>query len=356
MIRLSVRTSAGRYEVLVGEGLLADLGGALRGAGLTARTLIADAAVFPLHGDEARRLVSTVIEVPPGEGSKSLPEAERLWSSLLETGHGRSDAIVALGGGVTGDLAGFVAATLHRGVPFVQAPTTLLAQVDSSVGGKVAIDHPLGKNLIGAFHQPRLVVADTATLATLPARERWSGLAEIVKAALLGDAALFDLLERDLEAIAAAPTADVVARSIAIKARIVEQDEREGGLRRVLNLGHTVGHALELLANPPGFADAVLTHGEAVAYGMRAALRLSRRHAGLAGKDERRALDLLARFPLPKLPALDRDALLAAMGRDKKREGAAVHSVVVPALGSATTLPAGGDLLREAIDLALDAP
>jgi len=358
MIRLPVRTSAGSYEVLVGEGLLAELGGALRAAGVAVRTVIADANALRLHGERALRTIAgaAVIEVPPGEGSKSLAEAERLWTALLERGHGRSDALLALGGGVTGDLAGFVAATLHRGVPFVQAPTTLLAQVDSSVGGKVAIDHPLGKNLIGAFHQPRLVVADVAALATLPGRERWSGLAEIVKAALLGDEALFRTLEEDLEAIAAAPPAAVVARAIAIKAKVVEADEREGGLRRILNLGHTVGHALELLANPPGFTAPVLTHGEAVAYGMRAAVRLSRRHAGLPEARERRALELLARFPLPPLPPLDREALLAAMLRDKKREGAAIHYVVVPAIGSATTLRAGADLLREAIDLALDVP
>ncbi|WP_373047053.1 3-dehydroquinate synthase [Vulgatibacter sp.] len=344
MITVPVETPSGAYEVLVGAGLLDTLAARLHGR----IAVITDETVLALHG-AALPADALVLSVPPGEASKSLAQAERLWTALLAAGIGRSDTIVAFGGGVVGDLAGFVAATLHRGTPFVQVPTTLLAQVDSSVGGKVAIDHPLGKNLIGAFHQPRLVLADLRTLETLPIRERWSGLAEIVKAALLGDLELLALLERDLEAIAERPGAEAVARSIAIKARIVAADEKESGLRRVLNLGHTVGHALEVAA---GYG--ALTHGEAVVYGMRAALRISERYAGLSRADAERALALLRRFPSGPLPVRDTDALLAAAGRDKKREGAHVHYVVLPALGQAATLRADEGMLREAIDAALE--
>lgn len=352
MIRVAVEVAPRAYEVRVGAGLLADLAPALREVGVAGRVaVIADDTALALHGAAALATLgdAPILAVPPGEGSKSIEQAQRLWGALIEAGIGRGDCVLALGGGVVGDLAGFVAATLHRGIDLVQVPTTLLAQVDASVGGKVAIDHPLGKNLIGAFHQPRLVVADVGALATLPARERWSGLAEIAKAALLGDAALFARLEAELETIAAAPPAEVVARAVAIKARVVAADEREGGLRRVLNLGHTVGHALEHAC------AGALTHGEAVVYGMRAAIRLSQRRAGLAAAGARRALALLDRFPVPPLPPLDREALLALALRDKKRVGGAVHFVVVPALGQAATLPADARTLREAIDLALEA-
>lgn len=350
-IALPVHTPSGAYAVQVGEHLLADLPQRLAAAGLRGRVaIVADERVLALHPLAMPDAV--VIAVPSGEASKSLREAERLWTALLEAGFGRSDTLVAYGGGVAGDLAGFVAATLHRGMPFVQVPTTLLSQVDSSVGGKVAIDHPLGKNLVGAFHQPRLVVADVAALATLPVRERWSGLAEIAKAALLGDLDLLALLERHLEDIAGnepVPTIDAIARAIRVKAQIVAQDERESGLRRVLNLGHTVGHALEVVC---GYG--VLTHGEAVLLGMRAAVRISHEHAGLPAGDADRALTLLARFPVPDLGPIDRDAVLAAAFRDKKREGARVHYVVLESLGNAATLPADEALLREAVHAALE--
>ena len=355
MIEIPVETPSGAYAVHVGRDLLGDLGARLAAAGARGRVaVVADATVRALHGDAALRSLpdAVVLEVPPGEASKSLAQADRLWTALLEAGIGRGDTLVALGGGVAGDLAGFVAATLHRGMAFVQVPTTLLSQVDSSVGGKVAIDHPLGKNLIGAFHQPRLVVADVATLATLPERERWSGLAEIAKAALLGDRALLALLETGLEAIAAGEpeaTAAAVARSIRVKARIVAADERETGLRRVLNLGHTVGHALELVA---GYGT--LTHGEAVLLGMRAAIEVSRRCAGLSAAEAARVLALLARFPVRPPRDLDRAAVVGAALRDKKREGARVHYVVLGAIGSAHTIAADEPLLRLAVDAALE--
>lgn len=355
MIELPIDTPSGAYSVQIGSGLIADLGPRLAAAGVKGRiAVVADANVLALHGEAALRTLPApvVIDVPPGEPSKSLQQADRLWTALLAAGIGRSDTLVALGGGVVGDLAGFVAATLHRGMPFVQVPTTLLSQVDSSVGGKVAIDHPLGKNLIGAFHQPRLVVADVSTLATLPVRERWSGLAEIAKAALLGDPELLALLERNLEAIAAGapePTAQAVARAVRVKAKVVAQDERETGLRRVLNLGHTVGHALELVAGL-----GTLTHGEAVLLGLRAAVAISVQHAGLSPADAARARALLARFPVEPPRDLDPRAVLEAALRDKKREGARVHYVVLSAIGSAHTIAADEALLRAAIDAALE--
>lgn len=351
---IAVSTPSGSYAVEVGSDLLATLPEALRRAGLSGEAaLVADRRVLSLHGHRlAGTRFSTVVEVPEGEASKSIREAERLWTALLQAGLQRGDAIVALGGGVVGDLAGFVAATIHRGVPFVQLPTTLLAQVDSSVGGKVAIDHPLGKNLIGAFHQPRLVVADVATLRTLPLRERWSGLVEVVKAALLADEPFFAWLEDRLEAIAEGDEAaqiEAIARSVEIKARIVEADERETGPRRHLNLGHTIGHALEVAS---GYGH--LTHGEAVLVGLHAAVRISERHADLPAAQAARIRRLLGRFPKPELPPLHASALLAATLRDKKRVGRAVRFVVLSRIGVAGTVAADEAMLQEAIEAALE--
>ncbi|HWV37251.1 MAG TPA: 3-dehydroquinate synthase [Vulgatibacter sp.] len=363
MIELRIRAGPAPYPFRAGPGLLESLGSSLRELGLVGKVaVISDADAFSRWGVPALRSLGEAdlpwinVEVPPGERSKTLAHAGELYGKLIEHGVGRGDTVVALGGGMVGDLAGFVAATYHRGLSFVQVPTTLLAQVDSSVGGKVAVDHPLGKNLVGAFHHPRLVLADTRTLATLPARQRWSGLAEVAKAALIADPSFLEFLEQHLDALSGdeAPDAllsEAIARAVRIKAGIVEADERETSLRRVLNFGHTIGHALEAAT---GYV--ALTHGEAVVKGMKAALVVSWQLGRLGQTEAERALALLARFPAPPpfVPP-PRDAVIAAARRDKKAEGAELRYVILTALGRTEVLPhLPTPLLEAAVDVALE--
>lgn len=280
----TVRVSLGEraYDVVIGPGLLAGAGERIRALAPRARlAVVTDETVAGLHLStlraslDAAGVVHSLHVLPPGEQTKSFGWLERLSGELLDQKLERGDLIVALGGGVIGDLAGFAAAIFKRGVDFVQIPTTLLAQVDSSVGGKTAIDTPQGKNLIGAFHQPRLVLADLDVLGTLPAREVRCGLAEVIKYGLLGDPAFFEWLEAEGSAgvLAGDPAAlaRAVRRSVETKAEIVAEDEREAGRRALLNLGHTFGHALEAEV---GFGDALL-HGEAVGLGCAMAFRFS---------------------------------------------------------------------------------
>jgi len=270
------------YSIDIEQGLLDRLGENLAGVHQGGKVaVITDRRVEKLYGQPVDRSLQSAgyqtvtLSVRPGERSKSVRTATRLCGELLDSKFDRSSLIVALGGGVVGDLAGFVAAVYMRGIAYVQVPTTLLAQVDSSVGGKVAVDHPECKNLIGAFHQPRYVAADTSVLATLPRREVRCGLAEIVKHTVLGDPDLFDRISADPEPFVRAdpePIGEAIRRSCALKAYVVTEDERESGLRAILNLGHTVGHALESAAGYSG-----MLHGEAVSYGMIAAARISER-------------------------------------------------------------------------------
>jgi len=291
-----------------------------------------------LRGLRAAGLRTARIDVPRGETHKSLREAGRIYEALLRAGADRGTAIVALGGGKVGDLAGFVAATYLRGVPFVQVPTTVLAMVDASVGGKVAVNLPQGKNLAGAFHQPRLVWIDAATLGSLPVRERAAGMAEIVKAGAILDADFFACLERDVErALALEPEVllPVLERACAIKADVVVKDERETGLRMLLNLGHTLGHAIEALQRYRG-----ILHGEAVAIGMVYAARRSEELGLAAAGTAARLGDLLARCALPTaLPPFSRKAYLAALRVDKKRRDARIRYVVLRAIGKADIVP-----------------
>jgi 3-dehydroquinate synthase len=277
-------------------------------------------------------------DVPDGERSKSLAQAGKLYDALLAAGADRGSAIVALGGGVVGDLAGFVAATLLRGVAVVQVPTSLLAMVDSSVGGKTGVNVPRGKNLVGAFHQPRLVWIDAATLRTLPPRQLRAGLAEVVKHAAIRDAGLFAALEAEGEGLlAAAPERFVplLARNCAIKAAVVAADERETGLRMLLNFGHTLGHAVEALARYRG-----VLHGEAVAIGMAFAARRSEALGLAEPGTAARLVALLERLGLPtELPAHPRRAYLAALSVDKKKRDARIRFVVLRAIGRAETVP-----------------
>lgn len=291
-----------------------------------------------LHGETLTRGLgrcrAETILVPAGERQKSLHRAAALWDQLLAKGADRSSVMVAFGGGVIGDLAGFVAATYMRGVPYVQLPTTLLAQVDSSVGGKVAINHPRAKNLIGAFYQPRLVIADVAVLSTLRPRDYREGLAEVVKTAAIADARLFEWLEQNRAAVLAREAEAltfVVRRCCEIKAGVVEADERESGPRAVLNFGHTVAHAIESLM---GYG--ALRHGEAVAIGMAAAARISRLLDLLPGDDEGRLIGLLAAFGLPtRLPDIPVAGILDAVRADKKAVGGVPRFVLLRGIGRA---------------------
>ena len=340
------------YPVLIGPGLLDEAGRHIRPLLRRARTaVVADETVARLHGERllsalaAAGLEVNLVTIPSGEASKSFEQLAQLSDDLLALSLDRGDLIIAFGGGVTGDLAGFAAAIYKRGVDFVQIPTTLLAQVDSSVGGKTAIDTPRGKNLIGAFHQPRLVLADLDVLETLPEREIRAGYAEIVKYGLLGDFGFFEWLEangaavlrRDPDALAHA-----VARSVEMKAEIVAEDEREAGRRALLNLGHTFGHALEAEV---GFGEALL-HGEAVALGCAQAFRFSAAQGLCPAQEARRVEAALSAAGLPtrmdQVPGAPfaAERLIAHMAQDKKAEGGALTLILARAVGEAFTAKA----------------
>jgi 3-dehydroquinate synthase len=305
-----------------------------------------DENVAPLYLDAVRNSLRTAglgvsqVILPAGEHEKSLARAEELYGVLFDRGVRRSDTLVALGGGVIGDLTGFVAATYQRGLGFVQVPTTLLAQVDASVGGKVAVDFRAGKNYVGTFHQPRLVVADLRTLHTLPLRELRSGAAEVAKHGLLAGGDVLRRAQRLARSplAAEAVTQELVAGSIAYKAGVVESDEREAGVRAVLNLGHTIGHAIEAATRFRRWS-----HGEAVALGLRAALRLSAELCGLPAADEQAGQALLDGLGLPaRLTGASARDVCDLVPRDKKpgpdgvgyvllrRPGAPVIGVRVP--------------------------
>lgn len=270
--------------------------------------------------------------LPPGEGQKSLRNASRLYDRLTALGADRQTPIVALGGGVVGDLAGFVASTYLRGLPLVQVPTSLISQVDSSVGGKVGVNHPRGKNLIGAFYHPRTVIVDPATLATLPRRELVSGMAEVVKCGMIRHEGFFHFVERNVEKFYALDrfvTEEVIATCVSVKAEVVEKDEREEGLRAILNYGHTVGHALETIGGYRRFR-----HGEAISIGMacaaRVALHLGLADASLVETQER----LLTRLGLPTVVRHVRaNAVLAAMRTDKKRREGRIRMILPTQIG-----------------------
>jgi 3-dehydroquinate synthase len=334
--------------------------GLMREAGLDAERcfVVTDENVASLYLDRlmealrAARFTPEAHVVAPGEQSKSEAPLRRLYDAALEWGLDRQTPVAALGGGVVGDLAGFAAATLLRGLPLVHLPTSLVAQVDSSLGGKTGINHATGKNLIGAFHQPALVAADPEVLETLPQREWTSGLAEVVKHALIADANLLAFLREHWAAILnreAGLLPEMIHRAARVKAEVVAEDEREQGRRAILNFGHTFGHAIEHAAGYGSF-----THGEAVAVGMRAALFLSReRHPDFDGDA---ALDLVTRLPVRGGdPArLSFEALRRAMQQDKKNEGDAVRFVLLRAAGEAHV--AGGfddDTLEAAWQFAL---
>ncbi|MCJ7752858.1 MAG: 3-dehydroquinate synthase [Armatimonadetes bacterium] len=324
------------YEIHIGAGLLARAGDFISAAAGSRGFVVTHPVIARLHGETLARGLGAfraeTVLVPVGERQKSVRRAAAVWDELLDRGADRRSVIVAFGGGVIGDLAGFVAATFMRGVPYVQIPTTLLAQVDSSVGGKVGVNHPKAKNLIGAFHQPRLVVADVAVLATLRARDYREGLAEAVKTAAIADADLFDWVERNAAALSCRETgamSHLVRRCCEIKAEVVRADERESGPRAILNFGHTVGHALESLTDYRS-----LRHGEAVAIGMVAAARIARLRGILPVECEERLARLLSSLRLPTgIPGTPAEAILGAMRSDKKAVAGVPRFVLPRAIG-----------------------
>ena len=344
------------YDVLVEHGLLARAGETMLSSGLPLcrAAVISDQTVAGFHAEAlmaslgAAGFHPTLHTVPAGEGSKSMTHVEKLCREMIRSGHDRKSMVVALGGGVVGDLAGFVAAIFYRGIPFVQIPTTIVSQVDSSVGGKTGVNVAEGKNLLGAFHQPSLVLVDPVTLATLAEREYCEGFAEAIKHAAIRDAGMMDELAA-LDPAGREVPADLLARNIAIKARIVEQDEYETkDVRALLNFGHTIGHGIEA-AVPYGR----MLHGEAIALGLRAALFLSEKHAGLDAAAGRRVVDLLEKFKLPLvLPEeITTDTVMNRLARDKKFNAGAVRFVVIDALGSArVTKDITAEDLREAVE------
>lgn len=336
---LQLETPSRHYPIVVGWGVLDRLGDLLREAGLVgAAHVISDTHVLPRHGDRAllslreAGLQADAFAIPAGEASKTLDTAATVYDWLTAHRAERGHTVVALGGGMVGDLAGFVAATYLRGMPLVQAPTSVLAMVDASIGGKVAVDHREGKNLIGAFYQPRLVIQDISTLKTLPHRMLVEGCGEIVKHAFILDPELLIDLEEhgdDLLHLEPAIAVDIVRRNVALKASVVAKDERDTGRRAILNYGHTVGHGIEAAAD---YTDVL--HGEAVAVGMMAAAEIGRRIGVTPPEVVERQRALLARFGLPtRGPKLDADRVLAAIALDKKVAGGAVRWVLLEDVG-----------------------
>jgi 3-dehydroquinate synthase len=355
---VTVDTGRDRYDIVIGHGLLA-LPHCWAGLPRAAQAVVvSNATIAPLW---AARLVQalqphyrqvTVIELPDGEAHKDWPALNAIFDHLLTHGADRKTVLFALGGGVVGDITGFAAGCYMRGVPFVQVPTTLLAQVDSSVGGKTAINHALGKNMIGLFYQPQRVVCDLDTLQTLPQREFIAGLAEVIKYGPIADEGFLGWIEHHLDdLLAREPGAltHAIRRSCEIKAQVVGQDEKEGGLRAILNFGHTFGHAIE-----SGLGYGQWLHGEAVGCGMRMATDLSVRLGLLPPEALQRMHRLLVQAGLPvQAPDLGAETYLDWMGRDKKAEAGEIRFVVLESMGRAVVRPAPDDLVCQVLEAAV---
>jgi 3-dehydroquinate synthase len=337
---LDVDLGTRSYPIYIGPGLLGDAALLNRHIAQGRVAVVSNTTVAPLYLERVRAAlgerIAAVSIIPDGEQYKTLETAATIYDALLSARCDRRTTVLALGGGVVGDMAGFVAATYQRGVPFLQVPTTLLAQVDSSVGGKTGVNHPRGKNMIGAFHQPCCVVADTDTLATLPGREFAAGLAEVIKYGLIGDRPFLEWLHDNVGALRSREPAaliEAIRRSCANKARVVAADEREEGARALLNFGHTFGHAIETAT---GYAS--LLHGEAVAIGMLMAAELSARMGWLRAGEVQSVRELLLAAGLPVDPpaGLDVDQFLGLMASDKKVAAGRIRLVLLRALGDAT--------------------
>jgi len=340
MHTLHVELDERSYPVYIGRDLFDDhslLGKHITG---TQVVLVSNDTVAPVYLDRVRaalgeRHLITEVILPDGEQFKTLDTLSQIFDQVMADRHNRSTTFIAVGGGVVGDITGFAAACYQRGVHFIQVPTTLLAQVDSSVGGKTAVNHPLGKNMIGAFYQPQAVLIDTQTLHTLPARELSAGLAEVVKYGLIGDEPFYRWLQADMPKLLAreeSALAEAIERSCANKARVVAEDEREAGLRAILNLGHTFGHAIE---TAQGYGNWL--HGEAVATGMLLAARLSANRGWLAGEEVEGLQRLLVSMQLPVAPPPEMSpaTFIDLMGRDKKVIDGRLRLVLLRAIGEA---------------------
>jgi len=338
MKKIDVRLGQNSYSVYIGTGILSQTGQRLKESGYSGKAvIITNPVVKKLYGNLVKLSLieagykTTILEVPDGEEYKSLESAGKLYQQLAEFGAERSTVILALGGGVIGDLAGFVAATYMRGVPLVQLPTTLLAQCDSSIGGKTAVNHGLLKNEIGAFYQPKMTVADISTLKTLPTEELTGGLAEVIKYAVIKDAQFFVYLEKHLDLIKALDDnvlETIVAKSAQIKVEVVEIDEKDTGLRNILNFGHTVGHAVESVTNFQ------IAHGQAVAFGMVAAAKISSELGILDSGNVTRLKSLLEKAGLiTKLPLTEVKQVMQAMRYDKKVQNGKIRFVLPRAIG-----------------------
>jgi 3-dehydroquinate synthase len=352
-----IETASRRYPAYVGWGTLDRLGELMRDQGLhDAAWLISDDTVLPRHGDRALAALRSAgfraeaFAIPSGESSKSLDTASTVFDWLVSQRAERGHTIVALGGGVVGDLAGFVAATYLRGVSLVMVPTTILSMVDASIGGKVAVDHPRGKNLIGAFYQPQVIVDDIAILKTLPPRTLREGFAEVIKHGLIRDASLVADLETSADGllhVEPALTVEMIRRNVAIKAAVVAEDERDTGLRAILNYGHTIGHAIEAAADYQG-----VLHGEAISAGMMAAAEIGRRLGVTPDRVIERQRALFEHYGLPTTAprGLDAERVLSAMALDKKTSGGVVTWVLLEGAGKAVLrddIPM--DLVREVV-------
>jgi len=337
--RLHVRTASGEYAIDIAAGAARRLGSIIDAlAAPKRRFIVSNATVWRLHGEALSGITpEEPILLPDGERFKQLPTVGRIYDALIRAGADRATTIVAVGGGVIGDIAGFAAATYLRGVPVVQVPTTLLAQVDSAIGGKVGVNHAAGKNLIGAYHQPSAVVVDPDVLASLPRREFRSGLYEVVKYGVIASRPLFDRLQvqmKQLFARDATVLVPVITECCRIKGSVVEQDERESGPRRALNFGHTLGHALEAITKYRRFR-----HGEAIGYGMLAAANLAVSRGTLPASDRDALAALIAQMgPLPSVSDLSAREAAEAIRRDKKVIAGNLHFVLPVGIGATTTV------------------
>ncbi|RLT94821.1 3-dehydroquinate synthase [Ketobacter sp.] len=354
METLGVELGERSYPIYIGSGLLDQLGELLPSLSGKQVLVVTNTTIAPLYLDKVmaglQGLQASSLILPDGEQYKTLDTLDRIFTALLERRHSRTTTLVALGGGVIGDITGFAAAAYQRGVDFIQIPTTLLSQVDSSVGGKTGVNHPLGKNMIGAFHQPRVVIADTDTLNTLPERELSAGLAEVIKYGLIRDEAFLGWIEDHIKELVARDPAALtyaIRRSCEIKAEVVAADEREGGLRAILNLGHTFGHAIEAAQ---GYGQWL--HGEAVGAGMVMALDLSARLGFVAPQAVARGREIIAAAGLPVSGPADMTVAtyLEKMAVDKKNVDARIRLVLLKSVGEAMiTADFDQSLLRETL-------
>jgi 3-dehydroquinate synthase len=350
--RVDVRTGSSTSAIWIGDGIVDRLSTLLDDHKVgTRRFVVSSPVIWRFHGPQIQRALGSgePILIPDGERYKNLQSVSRIYDPLIKAHADRGSAIIAVGGGVIGDTAGFAAATYLRGITLVHVPTTLLAQVDSSIGGKVGVNHALGKNLIGAFHQPALVAIDPMLLGTLPRREFRSGLYEVVKYGMIASRDLFDRVVKDTKAIFARNAdvlAPVIVQSCRIKADVVSKDERESGLRRVLNFGHTVGHAIEAVTKYRRFR-----HGEAIAYGMLAAADLAVARGALADRERQALATLIAKLgPLPPVADLPIAEIMEAVRRDKKVVHGTLHFVIPIEIGATTTIDdVSEDELRRAL-------